>query len=97
MDDMTDCVKEAESRLAKEEPDSTPGERQVVAREMCRLLDSGILEEDLDRETVDIEYLIGRLEVREGDDNPTLEMKWDHWLGMMESFEASDYTDYQTQ
>ena len=70
---------------------------EVVAREMCRLLDSGVLDDDLDRATFGVDYLIGRLDVRDGDDNPSLQEKWNNWLGQMNYLHDADYGDYQTR
>ncbi len=93
---MENCVERTRARLEDEEPGSTSRQRQVVAREMCRLLESRILDSDLDRDTVDIDYLVGRLDVRDGDDNPSLQEKWNNWLGQMNYLYDGDYARYQT-
>ncbi|NLV09998.1 hypothetical protein GOC74_08650 [Halomicrobium mukohataei] len=81
-----ECLEEANQKL-KQSTDAPDRTRKAVAREMCRLLESGQLKEDIDRESPDLDYLLSRLEIREGKDNPTLDMKWNHWLGQIDFFE----------
>jgi hypothetical protein len=94
---MKSCIERAEKMLEEEENNASSRSRRAVAKEVCRLLDSGKLEEDLDDQVVDLEYLVSRLEVRDGDDNPSMVEKWNYWLGMMTSFSENkmDYTIYQ--
>lgn len=80
------CLEEANQKL-KQSTDASDTTRKAVAREMCRLLESGKLEEDIDQESLDLDYLISRLDKRDGEDNPTLSTKWNYWLGGMEYFE----------
>lgn len=90
-----DRKQQIRQRLEEEEPNASPKVRQAVAREMNRLLESDLLEEDLEDQSVDVEYLISRLEVREGDDNPSLKIKWNHWIGEMDAFFAGEYSGYK--
>lgn len=92
---MGNCEQKALKKLEEEEPNGEPAIRRAVAREMCRLLDSGILEKDVDDQTVDIEYLISRLEIREGEDNPSLKEKWNSWVGQMGYLFSGDYDRFQ--
>ncbi|MFP8890630.1 hypothetical protein ACLI4U_12750 [Natrialbaceae archaeon A-CW2] len=92
---MVDCEEKAYQLLKEKEPNADATICRSVAREMCRLLDSGTLENDLERETVNIEYLVSRLEMREGDDNPSLKTKWNYWVGQKNSFFDGDYDRYQ--
>ena len=91
------CEQAAQTQLEKKEPDADPHVQQAVAEEMCRLLDSGKLEDDIDEDTYagpfDIEYLLSRLEVRGGDAD--LRTKWNYWIGQMCYFAGNDYERYK--
>lgn len=86
---------EALEKLKKEEPDANDSTRRAVATEMARLLESGRLGEDVEEHSVDVDYLISRLGVREGEDNPTLKEKWNTWVGEMDYIHGGDYNRYQ--
>lgn len=91
---VDECRPKAESRLKELEPQKPIQVRKAVAREMCRLLDSGLLEEaDIDDPT--LEYLLGRLDVRDGEDDPNLRTKWNTWVGEMDYFEDNDFRRFQ--
>lgn len=96
MDEET-CTQVARTRLEKVEPDADRDVRQAVAEEMCRLLNSRKLENDIDENTYagpfDVEYLLSRLEVR-GDD-ADLPTKWNYWVGQMCYFAGDDYEQYK--
>jgi hypothetical protein len=91
----SDCVERAQERLSEEEPDASVRVRNSVAREMCRLLERGKLEQDLDRNDVGLEYLISRFDVRDGADNPELKTKWNTWIGEMHFIEEGGYNRHQ--
>ena len=90
-----DYKEEALDRLEQEEPDANSSTRRAVAKEMARLLESGRLDEDLEDQSADVEYLISRLELREGEDNPTLKEKWNTWIGEMDYINEGGYNRYQ--
>jgi len=83
----TSCEQKAREAL-KEEADAPVGMRKAVAKEMCRLLRSGKVDDYVEEHESGVDYLISRLEVREGDDNPDLKTKWNHWIGQMEFFDG---------
>jgi len=82
-------------KLKEEEPDANNSTRRAVATEMVRLLESGRLDEDLEEQSADVNYLISRLQVREGEDNPTLKTKWNTWVGGMDYIHEGGYNRYQ--
>ncbi|KAA9396433.1 hypothetical protein Har1130_19365 [Haloarcula sp. CBA1130] len=86
---------EALRKLKKREPTANDSNRRAVANEMAHLLESGSLSEDLEDQSVDVDYLISRLEVREGEDNPSLKEKWNTWVGAMHYIHEGGYNRYQ--
>lgn len=92
---IENCTEKARQQLEEAKPNASPKSRQAIAEQMCQLLDSGILERDLDEQSPDIAYLISRLEIREGEDDPTLKMKWNSWVGHMNYLEEGDYNRFQ--
>ena len=90
-----DYMERALEILDQVEPNADPATRRAVAREMGRLLDSGKLDEDLENHSADVEYLISRLSVREGKDNPTLKVKWNTWVGQMDYIYDGGYNRHQ--
>lgn len=77
----SECVGEARQRLSEQEPEASARLRNWIAREICRLVEREKLDEDLGRDDVALEYLISRLDVRDGADNPDLKTKWNTWIG----------------
>jgi len=92
---MMTYKEEALRKLKLEEPDANNSTQRAVATEMARLLESGRLDEDLEEQSADVDYLISRLEVREGEDNPTLKEKWNTWVGEMDYIHGGGYNRYQ--
>lgn len=86
---------EALQKLNQEEPSAGNATRRAVAEEMARLLESGRLDEDLEEQSADVEYLVTRLQVREGEDNPPLAEKWNSWIGEMEYIHEGRYNRHQ--
>lgn len=95
--DTDNCQKEVQERLKETDPGSPSSKRRAVAVQMCRLLDSGKLDADLDNQEVNIDYLISRLDIRDGEDNPTLKEKWNTWVGEMDYLEGGGYNQYQIE
>lgn len=90
-----DYTNKALQKLKLKEPEADESTQRAVARKMGQLLESGKLDGDLENQSVDVEYLISRLEVREGDDNPSLKIKWNTWVGQMDYIHQGGYNRYQ--
>jgi len=91
---IKNCEENARAYL-EGEMNSSPQDRRKVAREMCRLLESGILEKHIDAQPIDLEYLVSRLDIRDGNDNPNLKTKWNYWLGQMSFMFSDKYNRYK--
>lgn len=62
---------------------------------MCSLLHAGKLDEGLEDQDVGLEYLLDRLDVRDGDDNPSLKTKWNSLTGHMAYLHDTEYDQFQ--
>jgi hypothetical protein len=93
--EMMGYKEEALEKLNEEEPDAEQSTRRAVATEMARLLESGNLSEDIEEQSIHIDYLISRLGVREGEDDPSLKEKWNTWIGEMDYIHEGGYNRYQ--
>ena len=92
---MMEYEEEALRKLKEEEPTANDSNRRAIAKEMARLLESGKLSEDLEDQSADVDCLISKLEVREGEDHPTLKEKWNTWVGGMNFIHEGGYNRYQ--
>jgi hypothetical protein len=85
---------EVKQALEEAEPGALDWQINLVAEQMTRLLDSGKLRE-LENTENTVDYVVSRLEVREGDDNPDIITKWNYWVGEMEYFNDGMFERYK--
>jgi len=90
-------VEQVRKRLAETDPGAPEKYQLKVAQSMCGIIESGTIETEIDPDTTELDYLISRLSVRDGDDDPSLRTKWNYWLGQMSYFSEEDYERYKVE